>query len=421
MKRNIILINAYTIEEFKKLNYIKFSSPIQKNNFKYLKFINKNAEVSFEHNNFNNIFDCIKYIKNDNITIKILYNDKEKFNEILLNKKINKYNLKNVKIMIKEDLIHVLDIVSLKDYLKYEKELYDMIKPVINLSPLEKYIYIYNLVKNFKEYKESNIRNESRYLYKILNNEYIVCVGYAVLLKDLLKKSGINSIDISIKVDSSYDDKELNKVKLVKKEGHRRLYVYLKDNKYKIDGYYLSDPTWDNNLDEDYYNHMLFTDEKNNISKEYQWLDRYILFNIKNKYEFNKYFDLSNNILDFSSYYCNYRLYIIDFILNIINNLEPKYFLYLKEKYKCIHDTGVYKINPNYEELIVLKDELSEHILNRVNKEINDSTIWKGIREVYRKKYGYKKKWLLDCKIELLKMDNKENEKECFLERKLIR
>ena len=46
--------------------------------------------------------------------------------------------------------------------------------------------------KKYKEYKENNDKKEqSRNLYDILDGEYMVCVGYATLLGDLLNKLGI--------------------------------------------------------------------------------------------------------------------------------------------------------------------------------------------------------------------------------------
>ena len=76
----------------------------------------------------------------------------------------------------------------------------ELIEPIknSNLSPLEKFIAIYNVVKNFKPYKESPDQlEESRYLRYILNNEYMVCVGYAKLLKILCEKVGIKVINLS--------------------------------------------------------------------------------------------------------------------------------------------------------------------------------------------------------------------------------
>ena len=38
----------------------------------------------------------------------------------------------------------------------------NIIKPAINLSPFERYLYAYNITKLFKKYKESDNKNDSR-------------------------------------------------------------------------------------------------------------------------------------------------------------------------------------------------------------------------------------------------------------------
>ena len=414
------LIKFYTKDELEEIEIVKIDEKLNKNDLKYFKLFNKHVKIIFQHDDYLNILNCIKYIEND-IIIKV--SNKEEFNKILLKYKTNNINLNNINIIIKKDVLHIENEISLKEYLECENKLYKMIKPAIKLSPLEKYVYVYNLVKKFKEYKECKTDSmESRDLYKVLKNDYIVCVGYIKLLCDLLRKLGINCSEVSIKVDSSYDFGTLEEVKSVDKQGHRRAYVYIKDDKYKIDGYYLTDPTWDNNMNMDYYTHMLFTDNKNDFSCDYQWLDKYILFNVKNKHEFNKYFDLSNKILGFNSYYCNYRFYIMDFLLDVIKDIEPDYALYLKNKYKCIKKTYIVdKISPNYEEMLSLKDEIGEHIVKRVNNDIDEKILWEVIRKIYKKFYGYKNKLRLDCRIELLKIYNEENEKKYFLKRTLER
>lgn len=57
------------------------------------------------------------------------------------------------------------------------------------MSPYEKYMAVYYLVIHFKQYKEfKNYSLESRSIYTILKNDYIVCSGFTRLLTELLKK-----------------------------------------------------------------------------------------------------------------------------------------------------------------------------------------------------------------------------------------
>ena len=106
-----------------------------------------------------------------------------------------------------------------------------------DLSPYERYVAVYDIVKSFKEYKDypcnenqkTELYDQSRSIYLIMQNDYMVCVGYANLLHSLLKRVGINSVSYAWH------------------EGEHRLnYIKIKDEKYGIDGIFKSDPTNDN-------------------------------------------------------------------------------------------------------------------------------------------------------------------------------
>lgn len=166
-----------------------------------------------------------------------------------------------------------LDIIPINEYLRLEKILYQMVEPACNLSPFERYIYAYNVVKQYKQYKENEKnKSASRNLYAILENEYMVCVGYSHMLEDLLNKSGIKSIYRSMGVDDSYDKKDEKEVVKINRNGHARRFVYINDPKYGIDGFYVADPTWDNDLKNDLYNHLLLTNEEETETKRYNFL-----------------------------------------------------------------------------------------------------------------------------------------------------
>ena len=47
---------------------------------------------------------------------------------------------------------------------------------------------------------------------------------------------------------------------------------------------------------------------------------------------------------------------------------------------------------PSYKKLLSLKKELALYIVNKVNNEINDINIWRAIKNIYKKFYGYKGK-----------------------------
>ncbi len=237
-------------------------------------------------------------------------------------------NFKYVNITIFRDGLHY----TLQEYLEEDKKLEDLILEIkdSNLSPFEKYLAIYNIVKQFKPYKENNSgyinylveqgleenealefasdsnnkqyydkwlgennlidnsREESRYLKYILNNDYMVCVGYAKLFIDLLERVGISADYLNVRVDTSYDKGFTMEEKPVKFGGHARVIVNLVDEKYGIDGYYIADPTWDNNMEIDLYNHAIMTIEETTLERRLQKIqDLDYLLDVHSMEEFN--------------------------------------------------------------------------------------------------------------------------------------
>lgn len=261
-KRNLIKSKDYY--DLQKTDKLNITEPFSEEELNNIKYINPNCEIVFELNNYTNTIEAIKKLDelgfNNNITFRV--KNKNAFNNMVfrdsgyfLEKNINVYT--------------DLNTYDIKTYISYEKRLMDMVKPALNLSPLERFLYAYNVVKNYKEYKENDEDLfSSRSLYDILDNDYMVCVGYSKLLVDLLSKLGISAKDLSSSVavgmeripnkDIVADETSYTRV------GHARVQVKIVDEKYGIDGVYISDPTWDNVLGKDYYNNALLTAKENN-------------------------------------------------------------------------------------------------------------------------------------------------------------
>ena len=123
---------------------------------------------------------------------------------------------------------------TISAYLKC-KEFADFVKQT-ETSPFEKYLMIYRFVTDrvYNDSKESV--GAPRNLISILTSDEIVCVGYAKLLKFLCDEVGIKCECQSM--DVIYKNKEEN-------GRHRNNIVYLKDEKYGIDGLYYADACWD--------------------------------------------------------------------------------------------------------------------------------------------------------------------------------
>lgn len=106
-----------------------------------------------------------------------------------------------------------------------------------NLSPLEQIIYAYDIVKN-REYKEcEEDKDKPRDLNKIIESNYTVCVGYSNLLIAVLNNLNIKAMPL-----------------ISTKTKHQRSMVYIKDDKYKIDGVFVFDPTYDSRTNTEYIN-----------------------------------------------------------------------------------------------------------------------------------------------------------------------
>lgn len=126
--------------------------------------------------------------------------------------------------------------ISLEDYEKTVgmiNEIVDKIKQY-NFSPLEQIMFAYDITRDrvyTKENEEENY-NTSRDLTSVLFGDKIVCVGYTNVFDKILKNLGIKSMPYTL----------LNEKTGV---GHMRDLVYVNDPKYKVEGLFFFDPTWD--------------------------------------------------------------------------------------------------------------------------------------------------------------------------------
>lgn len=113
-----------------------------------------------------------------------------------------------------------------------------------DLSPLERYMYCYEITTNFMEYKMEPAgmnASVSRCPTMILtgNEDYICCVGYANLLKALCQRSGVPCMINEEYVGKIKKDEIYN-------SNHIACRVFIDDPKYKVKGIFHSCPTGDN-------------------------------------------------------------------------------------------------------------------------------------------------------------------------------
>lgn len=418
-KRNLINFDNY--EKLQKSENMYLHNPLTDEEIGYLKYLNKNAKVNFSFDDYDNIFKCFNILRENEHSGLVIINVKEKnsFNNYLFSHLDMIKSFDNVKVSLDNG---DYDLVT---YMKYEKKLIDLILPAINLSPFEKYLYTYNVVKKFKTYKENKEDlTSSRDLYQILDNEYMVCVGYSHLLGDLLDKLGIENYDESVRVDLGLEgipnddrplpdyifDEKTGELKELQTEGggHARRKVHLIDPKYEIDGYYFTDPTWDNDMEHDTYNFALMTEE------EYIGIYRYNYYSIVSVNEFffihsleefylkiNMYLDKNNNSSEAD---------IIRGLMNYFEKLDNEFYRMLINKYPDIEKNITNYTKEDIQNILL---DIGERILQKSDHLVDGKTFRNGITALYRETKGLNGEEL-DIKVNEIMEYNKERHIKCF-------
>lgn len=401
------LISYYTYEDLvnEKVEIIYLYKRLNDEEIENFKYIHSNINIELEGDSylsFYKIYDKLNELKKD---FRIILNVKNKieFNNFILNSKI-----KNQNIFVKIGTEQLL----LEEYLKFEQLLYYMIKPAIDLSPFERFIYAYNITKQLKKYKENPYdKSQSRDLYSVIFNDYMVCVGFSSLFGDLLEKLGIKNKNLSVSVDTSYDKSNSEfKTVPVNKSGHSRRYVYINDKKYGIDGFYVSDPTWDNNLEYDFYNYAVLTDKEAASSNRYIWFDDYGVTDLFNVNSIQEFYNKINFMLNRKNIE-NELKYIIITLINEIQELDELFVNDLKLKYDFINN--LWQWPSDLSEIIY---DLGKYIVRHVNKPVFGDIIMKAVEQVYRHSYGYDEDSLNKKLIEVIEK-NKERQEKAFPKR----
>ncbi len=130
-------------------------------------------------------------------------------------------------------------LISLDKIIKDEQFLEYIIQELKkrDFSPYELFIAIYDITKNLKVTitpKDDISDIEGKRLHYILNNAYYVCAGHAIFYKEICSRLNLPCIYINL-------------VHLQ----HISNYIYIKDPKYNIDGFYAVESTWEGHIEED--------------------------------------------------------------------------------------------------------------------------------------------------------------------------
>lgn len=372
---------SYTLKDLQTLDSLVIKSETANNiSDDIIKEINDNATIKFTEPSFSKKEDARDYyqriynfmekvdICNKKVTFEIPINKRRYFNEIFLDKTFN-----NINLVVEYDS----EKYTFQEYQAEEVELDNLLLPLKGkeLSPLEKYLAIYSIVKNYKKYRETTIgeKDESRNLKYILHNDFIVCRGFGILLVTLCDKMDIDASMLSVTVDTSYDKGFTEEEKIVEKGEHARCTISIDDDKYNVHGLYIADPTWDSDFEHDAYNNALMTTDKMQVAKRMFYYNYATpILDIHNFKEFN---DQVNYLL---KYYINNTGYVGTYdkvvlfeykrlITSILNNIscDPKYYYFINKLSDC-HEQN------DYDNLLT---ELGKYLLTRINIKVNDEVI----------------------------------------------
>lgn len=387
------LIKDYTLYRLKNLWSISFDESLTELELENFKYLDKELKVNINYNDNINVIKILNRLKEVGHTGDVFINieDKNIFNSFVFS---NLEELKDVGFNV--NVYYKNESYNLLKYLKYEKILIDLVEPAVNMSPFEKFLYAYNVAKNYKPYKESKgDKLSARRLYSILDNEYMVCVGYSVLLGDLLNKLGIESLDYIVSVDCGLDeiksdtvvlpeyilDKQTGEKKEVLIEGgkHARRIIHLIDPKYDIDGYYFSDPTWDNDDKVDTYNYALMTNEEYIGNSRYNYFDTWNFDELLFVKDLEDFYNKINVMLT-KNPKKNERD-VISFFADFFKEVDKEFYLKLVE-----FNNGITKNNYKFskEEIQDLFLFIGEHLLEKVDNLVDGHTFKEGITEIYR-------------------------------------
>ena len=257
----------------------------------------------------------------------------------------------------------------------------DILKDNYKLSPLEVFLLVYDKVCNFKEYKsypdKYPVYKQGNLKY-LFNSKYMVCSDYSILLVAALSYFGIDARDFLLILEHYEEDK-------LKEEIHARVLLKLKDDKYNINGIYISDPTWDK---KSVFTHSLMTHRRTTLEEDLERLNIYdFLFDVKSFEELN------NKINFLLNKDCDIK-YIYNCFIKIIYYIDYNFYLEMKKKYPSSN-------NLLFNNFI---NDIGNYVIKYCNKEIPFKIIYTTILNVYSKINNIKEE---DYQNKLIRLQNK--------------
>lgn len=398
------VIKHYNIEEITTNKEITLTTDLNKNDIQNFQYINEDTTIT--------IMPLFDQIFHNTIGTESFYDEKVYFENLkrifnILKTHNRTYNIKiqasNRELLKQSQILESYPLINFtinSDFYDYSKEefqseeqqLEELIQPInkSNLSTYEKFLVVYNIVKQFKEYKENyDAPLEARNLKYITKNEYIVCSGFQNLLENLLHKVGIPITSIHIETDLEPKENEPSNL-----EAHSRGIIKIDDDKYNIHGIFIVDSTWDNSLNHDLYNFAAITFDRHKEGIYIESLNTAdLLLDFHNTQEFS---DKINYYLK-REITCNqkrhnekdsiiiaYQTLFYD-IINFIGRLDYEKYKYFYNKYYnqiSNNDIDLKTLESIYSEFL---SEYAKYILPLSNQKIDNKTLYTAISNVKQK------------------------------------
>ncbi len=393
LNNRVNVFGNYSLDDLEFDREFYISTPINEDHLSNIKFFKDNVllNIKMEYRPVDNLKiikyqeGCLKIIEeiirlNKNIKLNIIVFDKLHFDTHILPKIIDSH------LRDKIEIEYNYEKYSIEDYSNVVFKLDELVKDIkaSNMSPFEKYLKVYDIAKNYKSYNESKNHSDSRSLKFIFDNEYMVCVGFAKLLSELLTLVDIGNINYTTKVLSVEELENYNRNLGL----HERNIVYLKDDKYGIDGYYCVDPTFDNNLDKDFYNYAttVFSDmqkEENYYSLEdIDYIfdnDTFDDYCLKVNKLINKKIRLNNAVEAMKD--------VIDLVMRTMLKLDIEFYNQIYDKYIVLTKKSSIE---EYNQIFTL---IGHNVINKTNKKISSDTLVtaiSNIKDIDKDEYKFK-------------------------------
>lgn len=158
-------------------------------------------------------------------------------------------DIENIELIKKLEIDHKVSIMydketicSIDDFINMRKYINKIVEPIkkCSLSPLERTLYAYDIVKDFYIVNHKYMREKkvSRFIHRIFKANELNCQAYPALYAQIL-------IELKIQAADYFLYSPLVEELFLTKDNHSRTMIHLVDEKYDIDGLFSTDVIWD--------------------------------------------------------------------------------------------------------------------------------------------------------------------------------